>query len=61
MQAAGPDGRTDDELVVLLPDDHPGSVAKRRCDLVRDGEVVDSGRRRPTRRGIDAIVWIVRP
>jgi hypothetical protein len=48
---------TDDEIVQQLPEEHPGSVSKRRHDLVRAGLVVDTGRRRPTRRGTQAIVW----
>lgn len=57
LHQAHPAGLTDDELVQLLPDDHPGSVAKRRRDLVDTGELVDSGRRRPTRRDCMAAVW----
>lgn len=48
---------TDDELAQLLPAEHTGSVSKRRCDLVRAGLVVDTGKRRPTRRGAQAVVW----
>jgi hypothetical protein len=50
---------TDDELAQLLPAEHTGSVSKRRCDLVRAGLVVDTGKRRPTRRGAQAAVWAV--
>lgn len=48
---------TDDELHQVLADDHPGSIAKRRGDLVREGLVVPAGERRPTRRGSLAVVW----
>ncbi len=34
------------------------SFPKRRCDLMKASLVVDSGRRRPTPRGADAIVWV---
>lgn len=57
LQIAGEDGHTDDELATCLPDEHPGSVSKRRGDLVRDGHVVNSGRTRTTRWGSEAIVW----
>lgn len=57
VHQAHPAGLTDDELAGHLPDDHAGSVAKRRRDLVDAGELVDSGHRRPTRRGVGAIVW----
>lgn len=55
--AAGIDGRTDDELQTLLPAEHPGSVSKRRHDLFKAGSVIDSGVRRRTRYGREAIVW----
>jgi hypothetical protein len=46
-------------LTQLLPDVHPGSVAKRRHDLVVDGDLGDSGRTRITRFGSAAIVWVI--
>lgn len=53
-------GLTDDELVRLLKDEKPGSVIKRRGELVRDGLLEDSGLRRAVRRtGRAAIVWRV--
>jgi hypothetical protein len=49
-------GATDDEGELAL-----GIIAQsytpRRGELVRAGLVVDSGERRPTRRGRGAIVW----
>lgn len=48
---------TDDELVGWFPGRSPGSVIKRRGELARAGFLVDSGERRPTRYGRDAIVW----
>lgn len=53
-----PSGATDDELRSVFPEAPPGSVSKRRCDLVRDGLARDSGRTRPTRFGRDAICWV---
>ena len=55
-------GLTDAELCDLLPDITPGSVIKRRGELVADGLLVDSGHRRPVpRTGRAAIVWKVVP
>jgi hypothetical protein len=54
-----PDGLTDDQLAQHLPDDHPPSLVKRRGELVRDGALIDSGRRQLTRRGSAAIVWVL--
>lgn len=50
-------GLTDDDLSALMPDQLVGSLSKRRGELVADGLLVDSGRRRRTRRGCHAIVW----
>lgn len=55
-----PEGSTDAELQQMFYESPAGSVSKRRCDLAREGLVVDSGRTRPTRWGREAIVWIVR-
>lgn len=59
LHQMNPDGLTDDEVSVLLPDDLMSSVGKRRGDLVRDHVLEDSGITRPTRRGAahQAIVW----
>lgn len=54
----GPHGATDDEVHQLLPDELLGAIAKRRGSLVGEGLVVDSGRRRPTRRGCPAVAWV---
>lgn len=54
---AAPQGLTDDEIAARLPDAHPGSVSKRRCDLTDRGLVRQTDRRRPTRYGRPAIVW----
>lgn len=59
LERAGASGRTDDEIAERLPAEHPGSVSKARLRLVRLGLAVDSGRTRPTSRGVDAIVWLI--
>ncbi|MFZ6002631.1 MAG: hypothetical protein ACOYXM_01730 [Actinomycetota bacterium] len=56
---ARPGGATDDELQATFYESPPGSVSKRRCDLVRAGLVADSGRTRRTRWGRDAVIWTV--
>lgn len=53
-------GATDDELEKVLDMRHQTCSARRR-ELVLLGYIVDSGRRRRTRSGRSAIVWIVRP
>ena len=53
----GAEGATDDELEVALDLPHQTASA-RRNGLRDDGWVTDSGRKRPTRSGADAIVWI---
>lgn len=55
-------GLTDAEMVARLPDDVLASSAtKRRTDLVADGILRDSGKRRPTPSGCLAIVWELVP
>jgi hypothetical protein len=56
-----PDGATDEELIDAFGG--PGNanaVRPRRCELVRLGIIVDSGRTRPNRSSRDAVVWIIR-
>jgi hypothetical protein len=55
----GADGATDDEVQVATGLDSHTEVP-RRIDLYRNGDVVDSGRTRLTRRGRAAVVWIAR-
>src|SRR3989344_3615049 len=50
-------GRTDDELEVLAGLSHQTTSARRRT-LVLKGLVQDSGRRRATRSGRKATVWV---
>lgn len=50
-------GMTDDELEDALSKSHQ-SVSATRNTLMNDGWIVDSGLRRRTRYGNDAIVWV---
>lgn len=50
------EGMTDDEIQSCL-DMNPSTVRPRRVELVRDGLVEDSGKRRKTRSGRLATVW----
>ena len=57
LEARGETGATDDELQEELHLD--GSTQRpRRIDLMNHGMVRDSGRKRPTRKGRLATVWI---
>jgi hypothetical protein len=49
-------GMTDDEMEFFLARPHQ-TVSSLRNGLMNDGWVVDSGLRRQTRYGNDAIVW----
>lgn len=55
---AGDEGRTDAELEDRLGMLRP-SPGNRRGELVAGGWVRDSGRRRPTRTGSPAVVWVL--
>ena len=55
LSALGP--MNDDRLVRCLAMFPPGSVIKRRGELVRDGMVSDTGKRQNTQYGRLAIVW----
>ena len=50
-------GATDDEVEFVTGMKHQTASARRR-ELVLKGEVVDSGRRRPTRSDCPATVWV---
>lgn len=56
--AARSTGATDEEIEDELHMRHQ-SASARRNELVSDGWVEDSGRRRQTRSGRDAVVWIL--
>jgi hypothetical protein len=59
VRAAGPEGLTADEAHVALPATHLPTVSRRMSQLAADGLVVDSGRRRSTRRACPAVVYVV--
>lgn len=54
-------GLTDEELAARFPTRCAGTTKKRRTELTRKGLLIDSGARRPTVTGRDAIVWRVAP
>jgi hypothetical protein len=53
-------GMTDDELEDVSGRSHQ-TVSATRNTLMNDGLIADSGQRRPTRYGNEAIVWVVQP
>lgn len=54
-----PRGPTDEDIQACL--DLPSHTeCPRRIELVRDGAVIDSGKRRKTSSGRYAIVWVAR-
>jgi hypothetical protein len=58
IAAAGENGLTHGELAETTGERHY-SIAPRVTELVDQGWIVDSGRRRPTDTGSPAIVWIL--
>lgn len=60
IRAAGEQGMTDDELEQRTGWAHQSASACRNS-LMHDGWITDSGQRRPTRYGNDAICWVVAP
>lgn len=62
LRFAGQRGATDEELLDAFSgrgDFHKESTLRaRRVELVNAGSVVDSGRTRRTRAGVDATVWV---
>jgi hypothetical protein len=58
VESRGGDGATDDEIEVGLALPHQ-SASARRNDLVRQGKLRDSGLRRKTRAGQQAVAWVV--
>lgn len=54
---AGNYGRTDDAIVTNLGKS-PNSIRPRRVELVEGGFIIDSGRKRASEYGNDAIVWV---
>jgi hypothetical protein len=57
IHGRGSDGATDEEIQIVLSI-NPSTERPRRGELVTGNAVVDSGRRRPTRSGRNAIVWV---
>lgn len=59
IKNAGEVGATDEALITfgMMHGFTANSVRPRRVELVRDGLVVDSGEKRKTRSGRNAIVW----
>ena len=60
VRGRGPQGATDDELAACFAVS-ANTVAPRRTELAAAGRVVNSGKRRMTRAGGTAIVWVVPP
>jgi hypothetical protein len=58
IAGAGEHGRTDEELYGLIGAG-PNTVRPRRVELVDGRWIEDSGKRRPTCTGADAIVWVL--
>lgn len=58
IREQGPFGATDDEVQYEL-DMNPSTQRPRRIELVQQGRVRDSGRKRKTRSGRNATVWVV--
>jgi hypothetical protein len=57
IREQGPAGSTDDQLEEVFP--NSGTPPRcRRVELVRLGQVMASGRTRPTRSGHAATVWV---
>jgi len=60
IRAAGDVGMTDDEIEVATGLPHQTASARRRGLVLRKA-IIDSDRRRPTRHGRNAVVWILVP
>lgn len=64
IRRSGVVGRTDDEVCVDTADQHkwpgPHIVGARRGALAKRGLIVNTGRRRKTRTGRDAYVWVAK-
>jgi hypothetical protein len=58
VKAAGDDGMTVDQIRALMPPMAPSTLSARASDLIRDGYLIDSGRRRATRSGTKARVLV---
>ena len=56
IRSSGEEGHTDDEIEAALEMRHQSASARRR-ELVLNGSIVWSGRKRKTRSGCNANVW----
>lgn len=54
---SGSEGLTDEEMQASID---ANTQRPRRVELVAEGEVVDSGRTRPTAHGKSAVVWVAK-
>lgn len=57
VDTRGDDGATADEAAIIFGSSH-NHVAPRMTELLADGRLIDSGRRRPTRSGRSARVLV---
>ena len=58
LEHRGLSGHTDDELEAYFQRSHQ-TISSARNTLSSDGFIIDSGKRRTTRTGHDAIVWVL--
>ena len=58
IRDSGGHGATDEEIQAKLRM-NPSTQRPRRVELVEQGRIVDSGRRRRTASRRDAVVWVV--
>jgi hypothetical protein len=54
-------GVTDDEIFKRWPDTPESTLRPRRTELCDAGWLIDSGKKRPNRRGNPCTVWIINP
>lgn len=59
ISSRGVVGATDDEIYEAFPQIGEATLRPRRVELTHMGKVSKTDRVRPTRRGRDAIVWVV--
>lgn len=52
-------GVTDDEIFARWPDESQSTLRPRRVELVQSRHLIDSGEKRPNRRGNPCIVWTI--
>lgn len=61
LRSRGAEGATDNEMMEVLSEftGHPGATFRpRRIELTAQGLVKDSGKKRKTRSGRQAVVWV---